>query len=312
MISQLKTELASTPSRKTGIKVLLITVSALVAFAANSVLCRFALGTGIIDAAAFTSIRLIAGAVVLCLIILLRTSHRQHNSKGSWFASFMLFTYAITFSYAYIDLDTGIGALILFGAVQISMICFSIMRGNRLKITEWCGVVIACVGLVYLVLPGISTPSALGFLLMTTAGCAWGVYTLIGRGSVNPLADTVYNFLRTLPLVIILVIITYSTFHFTVQGVALAAVSGGITSGLGYTIWYTALRDLTATQAAVAQLSVPVIAALGGVIFMEELITLRLSISSIMILGGIFLVVIGPSLTHQRLPKEPLSQKGEN
>lgn len=286
-------ELVNATSRKIIVKVFLVTVCALVAFAANSVLCRFALGTGAIDAAGFTSIRLVSGAVVLVLILFLRTNHLPTTTQGSWFAGFMLFLYAITFSYAYIDLDTGTGALILFGAVQITMICLSIIKGNRLTISEWFGVVIACMGLIFLVLPGVSAPSVLGFLLMTTAGIAWGVYTLKGRGSENPLADTAYNFLRTLPLVMILVIITFREFHFTAHGVVLAMVSGGITSGVGYTIWYIALRNLTATQAAVAQLSVPLIAALGGVIFMAELVTFRLTISSIMILGGIFLVVMG-------------------
>lgn len=286
-------ELVDVPSRKIIVKVFLVTVCALVAFAANSVLCRFALGTAAIDAAGFTSIRLVSGAVVLFLIFLLRTKHLSTTTKGSWFAGFMLFLYAITFSYAYINLDTGTGALILFGAVQITMICLSIIKGNRLLIAEWFGVVIACMGLVCLVLPGVSTPSALGFLLMTTAGIAWGVYTLKGRGSKNPLADTTYNFLRTLPLVIFLLIVTFRDLQFTAHGATLAIVSGGITSGVGYTIWYIALRNLTATQAAVAQLSVPVIAALGGVIFMAEQITFRLSISSLMILGGIFLVVMG-------------------
>jgi drug/metabolite transporter (DMT)-like permease len=293
MTSDSKFERVNVPSQRIIAKVFLVTVCALVAFAANSVLCRFALGTGGIDAAGFTSVRLVSGAVVLFLIFRLRTNQLPKSAKGSWLAGLMLFLYAITFSYAYIDLDTGTGALILFGAVQISMICLSIIQGNRLIIVEWFGMAIACMGLVYLVLPGVSAPSALGFLLMTTAGIAWGVYTLKGRGSENPLADTAYNFLRTLPLVMILVIITFRDFHFTAHGVTLAIVSGGITSGVGYTLWYIALRNLTATQAAVAQLSVPLIAALGGIIFMAESITIRLSISSIIILGGIFLVVMG-------------------
>lgn len=281
-----------TLSQKSFVKVVVLTVCALTAFAANSVLCRLALGAGAIDAAGFTIVRLVSGAVVLFLIVLLQANNGQ-TTKGSWFAGFLLFLYAMTFSYAYINLDTGTGALILFGAVQITMICLSIIAGNKLLPTEWIGVIIAFAGFVYLVLPGVAAPSALGFLLMATAGIAWGVYTLKGRGSVNPLADTTYNFLRTMPLVIILVFFTFRDFHYTPYGVALAIVSGGVTSGLGYTIWYIALRNLTATQAAVAQLSVPVIAALGGIIFMAESITFRLSISSLLILGGIFLVVVG-------------------
>ena len=282
--------------RNIFLKVLVSTISALIAFAANSVLCRLALGTGAIDAAGFTIIRLISGAVVLSLLFLLQANKNPTPARGSWFAGFMLFLYAITFSYAYINLDTGTGALILFGAVQITMICLSIIAGNRLALTEWIGMGIAFLGLVYLLLPGVSAPSAIGFLLMTTAGIAWGFYTLKGHGSVNPLADTAYNFLRTLPLVIILITITFRSFHYTAQGMALAIVSGGVTSGVGYTIWYSALKKLTTTQAAVAQLSVPVLAALGGVLFMAEVITLRLSIASFMILGGILLVVMGRHL----------------
>lgn len=279
-------------SQKRFVKVVVLTVCALIAFAANSVLCRLALGAGAIDAAGFTIVRLVSGALVLFLILLLQVNNGQ-TTKGSWFSGFLLFLYAITFSYAYINLDTGTGALILFGAVQITMICLSIVAGNKLLPTEWFGVAIAFVGLVYLVLPGVAAPSAHGFMLMATAGIAWGVYTLKGRGSENPLADTTYNFLRTMPFVVIIVFFTFRDFHYTAYGLALAIVSGGVTSGLGYTIWYIALRNLTATQAAVAQLSVPVIAALGGVIFLAESITLRLSISSLLILGGIFLVVMG-------------------
>jgi drug/metabolite transporter (DMT)-like permease len=205
----------------------------------------------------------------------------------------MLFLYAITFSFAYISLDTGTGALILFGSVQITMILLSLVSGNRLHITEWAGVTIAFMGFVYLFLPALTTPSAIGFLLMTAAGIAWGVYTLKGRDSRNPLMDTAYNFLRTIPLVIILAIVTMKKGQYSSEGILLAVLSGGITSGIGYTIWYIALGELSATQAAVVQLLVPVIAALGGVLFVSEAITLRLTVSAIMILGGILMVALG-------------------
>ena len=205
----------------------------------------------------------------------------------------MLFLYAITFSFAYISLETGIGALILFGSVQITMILASLISGNRLHYSEWIGVVIAFSGFVYLVLPGLTTPSLMGFILMTVAGIAWGIYTLLGRGSNNPLSDTAHNFLRTLPFVAVLIAITFQNSNLSQEGILLAALSGGIASGIGYTVWYIALRGLSITHAAVIQLFVPVLAAVGGVLFANELISLRLVLSSTMILGGIMAVVMG-------------------
>ena len=275
------------------VRTLVFTILALIAFAANSVLCRLALGTEAIDASSFTVIRLLSGALVLLAILTISNNKKSLSSKGSWFSSSMLFLYAITFSFAYITLDTGTGALILFGSVQITMIMLSLITGNRLHITEWLGVSFAFTGFVYLVLPGVSTPSIMGFLLMTVAGIAWGVYTLKGRDSENPLVDTTYNFIRTIPVVIVLAIITMHNAYYSTEGIVLAILSGAIASGIGYTIWYIALGGLSATQAAVVQLLVPVIAALGGVIFVSEAITLRLTISALMILGGILLVVLG-------------------
>ena len=274
-------------------KTSIFTGLALIAFAANSVLCRLALGEKTIDAASFTVIRLLSGALVLLVILKIKNNNNCSHSRGSWPASLMLFLYAITFSFAYITLDTGTGALILFGSVQITMLLLSLISGNRLHISEWMGLLLAFTGFVYLILPGVTTPSVMGFLLMAVAGIAWGIYTLIGRGSDNPLMDTSYNFLRTIPFVIILVIIAAQNAHYSTNGILLAALSGGIASGIGYTIWYIALGGLSATQAAVVQLAVPVIAALGGVIFVSEAITLRLILSGLMILGGILLVVLG-------------------
>ena len=266
---------------------------ALIAFAANSVLCRLALGNEAIDASSFTVIRLLSGTIVLLIIIATSRNIKGSSEKGSWTASFMLFLYAITFSYAYISLDTGTGALILFGSVQITMILLSLISGTRLHYIEWAGVTIAFTGFVYLIMPGITAPSAVGFLLMTVAGIAWGIYTLKGHGSKNPLMDTAYNFLRTTPLVILLAITTIANVNYSSEGIFLASLSGGITSGIGYTIWYIALGGLSSTQAAVLQLSVPVIAALGGVIFVSEAITSRLTLSATMVLGGILMVILG-------------------
>lgn len=266
---------------------------ALIAFAANSVLCRLALGNEAIDASSFTVIRLLSGTIVLLIIISTTRNTTGTSSKGSWAAGFMLFLYATTFSYAYISLDTGTGALILFGSVQITMILLSLISGTRLHITEWAGVAIAFTGFIYLILPEITTPSIVGFMLMTVAGIAWGIYTLKGRSSKSPLMDTAYNFLRTTPFVLLLAISTINNVNYSSEGIVLALLSGGITSGIGYTIWYIALGGLSSTQAAVLQLSVPVIAALGGVIFVFEAITFRLTISAAMVLGGILIVVLG-------------------
>ena len=209
----------------------------------------------------------------------------------------MLFLYAITFSFAYIRLETGTGALILFGWTQITIILVTLVSGNRLRFVEWIGVIVSFGGFVYLVLPDVATPSLPGFILMTLAGIAWGLYTLNGRGSTHPLSDTGYNFIRTVPLVIVVGILFFQSLQFSQTGILLACLSGGIASGVGYTIWYTALRGLTPTQAGVVQLLVPVIAALGGVIFISELITARLVIASILILGGILTVILGRKLS---------------
>lgn len=274
-------------------KIIFLTSLALIAFAANSVLCRLALGGEAIDPASFTIVRLLSGTFVLLLITKFTTLTDEISPKSSWVTSFMLFLYAITFSYAYISLDTGTGALILFGAVQITMISLSIFSGTRLHTFEWIGVVIAFVGFICLVLPGVSSPPILGFSLMTLSGVAWGIYTLRGRNSKNPLMDTAYNFLRTTPFVLVLTILAVGSMDFSYQGILLASISGGITSAIGYTIWYIALGGLSSTQAAVLQLSVPVIAALGGVVFVSEAITLRLTLSAAMVLGGILIVILG-------------------
>ena len=274
-------------------RTVILTILALIAFAANSVLCRLALDEQSIDAASFTVIRLLSGAFVLFLSLKISNRQKIVYTKTSWAAALMLFLYAATFSFAYMTLETGTGALILFAAVQVTMIFGSILIGNRLHLSEWLGMAIAFAGFVYLVLPGINTPSSAGFVLMTVAGIAWGIYCLIGRSSVNPLADTAGNFLCTVPLAVALAIVCLQNSHYSAEGVVLAILSGGIASGVGYTIWYMALIGLSATQAAVTQLSVPVIAALGGVLFVSEAITLRLTISSLVILGGILTVVLG-------------------
>ncbi|MEH6595374.1 MAG: DMT family transporter [Colwellia polaris] len=285
--------------QSTYIKIIASTVFALFAFAANSVFCRLALGDEAIDATSFTSVRLFSGIIVL-FILMQFTSHvskpqssLKANAKGSWLAAIMLFTYAVTFSFGYISLDTGTGALILFGAVQITMILFNVISGSRLHYSEWLGLTCAFIGFVYLILPSITTPSLTGFILMSVSGMAWAFYTLLGRKSKHALSDTAFNFLRTSPFILILVLLSFNNLHISSNGFLLAVLSGAIASGIGYFVWYIALSGLSVTQAAVLQLFVPIIAALGGVIFTSESITLRLIESSILVLGGILLVILG-------------------
>jgi drug/metabolite transporter (DMT)-like permease len=274
-------------------KTLFLTVLALLAFAGNSVLCRLALNDDVIDAASFTSIRLFSGIVFLLFIVLIKTRKRINIKDGNWLSSFLLFLYAITFSYAYISLDTGTGALILFGSVQITMIVFSLIKGRKFLLVEWLGLLFAILGLVLFLLPGASAPPLTGFVLMALSGVAWGFYTIIGKNTQKPLIDTANNFLRTLPFIVLISLLSFDSMYLSNQGIILAIISGAITSGLGYAIWYSALAGLSVTQAANVQLSVPIIAAFGGILFSNEIITLKLLTSSLLVLGGIFVVTMG-------------------
>jgi drug/metabolite transporter (DMT)-like permease len=278
-------------------KTILLTVLALLAFAGNSVLCRLALNDNIIDAASFTSIRLFSGAIFLLLLISInvhKSPQKIINIKaGSWLSALFLFIYAGAFSYAYISLDTGTGALILFGSVQVTMILSDIFKGKKLLLAEWLGLIIAFIGLIILLMPSASAPSLTGFLLMAISGIAWAFYTLAGRGSKTPLVDTTNNFLRTLPFIGLLMLLTLSNIELSNQGILLAIISGTVTSGLGYAIWYSALSGLTVKHAAIIQLSVPVIAAIGGVIFSNETINIELITSSFLVLGGVLTVIMG-------------------
>ena len=278
-----------------------LTSCALICFAANSILCRLALGAQQIDANAFTLIRLLSGAITLLFLLALnrRSSattnakpHTPEEQKGSWLSAYLLFQYAICFSFAYTLLSAASGAIILFGTVQLTMIMISMYKGNRLHIFEWLGIIIAFGGFVYLLFPGISAPSPLGFYLMLLAGIAWGGYTLRGRHSQNPLSDTTWNFVRSLPFILVLLLFFWSKLHFNRQGVLLAIASGSIASGIGYAIWYKVLPSLRATQAAVVQLMVPILTSIAGIVWVSEPITLRFAIAAVMILGGILLVII--------------------
>lgn len=271
---------------------MLLTALAMIAFAGNSLLCRMALKHTTIDPATFTLIRVLSGAVALWLIVRMRTGSRVRG--GSWPSALALFAYAAAFSFAYVDLSAGMGALLLFGAVQATMILVGLWRGERLSAGQNIGLVTALGGLVALLLPGLSAPPLASALLMVCSGVAWGVYSLRGKGAGDPLAATTGNFLRAVPFAAVSSLVLLSTARVDAQGIAYAIASGALTSGVGYAIWYAALRELTATNAATVQLSVPVLAAIGGIVLLGEPISLRLFIASIAVLGGIALVVVRP------------------
>jgi drug/metabolite transporter (DMT)-like permease len=311
-------------------KIFLYTTFALVCFAFNSILCRLALRSDEIDAISFTSIRLLSGAVTLffaAAVFIKRTGAQasrlptsesdvdtidgspqnipadalnasgdacapvEKTKRGNWLSAFFLFAYAICFSFAYIDLTTGTGALILFGSVQATMIVVALVRGERPRIPEWLGLVIALGGLVYLVFPGLSAPPIFSSLVMMFAGIAWGFYTLRGKGSVNALADTAGNFVRTVPMILLISVPFLAKIHLSPKGIIFAVLSGAIASGIGYSVWYAALKFHTSTRAAILQLSVPVLTAVLGVVFLSEEIAMRLILATVLILGGIALAI---------------------
>ncbi|MGH7726614.1 MAG: DMT family transporter [Candidatus Eiseniibacteriota bacterium] len=298
----------------------ILTVAALVAFAANSLLCRLALGAGRIDAATFTTVRLVSGTVTLFAILALtqrerfRTARVRRAGANAWLAGALLFLYAAPFSFAYLDLSAGTGALLLFGAVQATMIAAGLVSGERPRPREWLGLLLAIAGLVMLVLPGLTAPAPFAAALMLGAGVAWGRYSLLGRGAPDPLFETARNFaLASIPALALsafaLVIgspfgagstletgpVTALRPHVTAQGIGLAIASGAVASGLGYVAWYAALRSLSATRAATLQLAVPVLAATGGVLFLGERVGWRLVASAVLILGGVALAVTVPA-----------------
>jgi drug/metabolite transporter (DMT)-like permease len=268
------------------------TSAAMVAFAGNSVLTRLALGHGQIDAATFSTLRIAGGAGMLLVTTALAESGKVRLT-GSWASAAVLFFYTIPFSFAYNSLTAGTGALILFALVQVTMMVAAVSAGERPHWSQWMGLALALCGLIYLVFPGLKAPSLAGSVLMAIAGIMWGVYSLRGRGSVNPLQLNMSNFIRTLPLVFVVNLLVGSQIHMTTSGVLLALGAGAITSGLGYVLWYTALRNLTAMRAAIVQLMVPVLAGTGGVLLLGEAISLRLVVSGVIVLGGIALALTG-------------------
>ena len=270
----------------------LATCVAMIAFAGNSLLCRVALRDTAIDAASFTSVRIVSGALVLWLIVRLRQQPGTAAGSGNWPSALALFVYAAAFSFAYLGLSAGTGALLLFGAVQATMIGVGLWRGERFSLSQMTGLLLACTGLIGLLLPGLSAPPPLSAALMLASGVAWGIYSLRGKVAGDPTRITAGNFLRATLPALLLGALGMHEGRMDTAGLVYAIASGALTSGMGYAIWYVAIRGLRATTAATVQLSVPVIAALGGTLFLGEAVTARLMLASVAILGGIALVIM--------------------
>jgi drug/metabolite transporter (DMT)-like permease len=265
------------------------TALAMLAFAANSLLCRLALKHTSIDAASFTTVRILSGALLLWLLMQARTT--PHGKHGSWRSAAALFIYVATFSFAYLSLSAGTGALLLFGAVQVTMILAGFIAGEHISRLQSAGFIAALAGLVILVLPGVLAPTPAGSALMLLSGVAWGMYSLFGRGAADAASATAGNFLRAVPMAIGLSLLTLPWLKLDASGVLYAVMSGALASGLGYVIWYRVVREMSAITASTVQLSAPVIAAVGGIILLDEALTLSLLIASPLILGGIGLVL---------------------
>ena len=303
------------PSKVKSTRILIFTLLAMIAFASNSLLCRVALKENSIDPATFTFLRICSGAVALWLIMSVRKKMIVERTAsplgetfssssfvarhlllryGNWSSAAALFVYASGFSFAYTSLSAGTGALLLFGAVQATMILWGLHKGERLNSIQIVGFILAVTGFVVLVFPGLSAPSLAGSILMLAAGVAWGIYSLRGKGERNPASATTGNFIRAVPFAAALSIVFAGWTHLNLAGIAYAMVSGAVTSGLGYVIWYSALPGLKTASAATVQLSVPALAATGGILLLGEPITVRYMLASVAVLGGITLVVATP------------------
>ena len=276
-------------------QLLMLAAMAMLAFAANSLLCRVALAGEYIDAATFTLVRIAAGATVLCL--LLRAKSGRLALGGSYLGGAALFGYAGAFSFAYVNLSTGTGALLLFGAVQVSMIGYGLWSGEHLRRLQFMGGSLAFAGLIWLLLPGVEAPPMLSAFIMLAAGLCWAVYSIIGKRASDPTAATAGNFLRATPFALLLFILLGNTESLTATGILCALASGALASGLGYALWYAVLPLLPTSTAATIQLSVPVLAALGGALFLNEALNLRFAISAIAVLGGIGVFIISKPRT---------------
>ncbi len=284
----------------------LYTLIAILAFTANAIICRWTLDSGLIDPVSFSSLRLGAGAVMLFIVMALSAkqqasktqikSTKLSSQKGDWKTSGYLFIYALTFSYGYVAISTATGALILAGVVQLTMIGHALRNGDRLHGAEWLGLILALIGLVYLMYPKLTSPSWWGLVMMILSAYTWAIYCLNGRHSLNPVTETAYNFYRTLPMILVLMVVSFAftnVINFTPLGITMALFSGGVTSGLAYIIWYKALPRLASSLASACQLLVPLFAAFGASWFIGEPITLHFLLAATMMLGGLALVLIG-------------------
>lgn len=278
------------------VETIALTLLALVAFAFNSILTRMALGAHEIDALSYTAVRLGSGAIMLALLVRLQAGGFAPLRGRALGGALILFLYAVPFSLAYLRLGASVGALVLFGTVQITMIVWGIARGERPRARAWVGLVLATGGLIWLTLPSATSPDPLGTALMAIAGIGWGAYSLAGIRAGEPLAANARSFVRALPPALLLCLLTIHSLSATARGVFLGAVAGAVTSGLGYVVWYRALRGLSATQAAIVQLSVPVIAAFGAMVLLHETPSARLAVSTLAVLGGLALVISGRPL----------------
>lgn len=274
----------------TSLRLALLTTLAMLAFAGNSLLCRLALASSGLDAASFTTLRILSGSILLAFLVALRSS--KSTLSGNWISAASLLVYAAGFSFAYTVLTAATGALLLFGAVQATMIGYGLAFGERPSGRQLAGIVLALGGLLVLFLPGLETPPLMGSLLMAVAGISWGVYSLRGRSGGDPTGATAGNFVRAVPLAAAISLLMWRSASWDAIGAAYAVASGALASGAGYAIWYTVLPSLRATSAATIQLSVPALAALGGVIFLGEPVSVRLALSSMAILGGVALYVL--------------------
>ncbi|MDO7596887.1 MAG: DMT family transporter [Pseudomonadota bacterium] len=292
--------------RRYFLQTTLYTLIAILGFSANAIICRWTLDNGFIDPVSFTSFRLGAGAVMLFIVMALSAGRQTNKNKiktttvpsqkGDWKTSIYLFIYALTFSYGYVAISTATGTLILAGVVQLTMIGYALRNGDKLHGAEWLGLILALIGLVYLMYPKLTSPSWWGLVMVIISAYTWASYSLNGRHSLNPITDTAYNFYRTLPMVLLLIAVTLAftdVINLTPIGMAMAILSGGVTSGLGYIIWYKALPRLSSSLASACQLLVPLFAAFGAHWLIDEAITLHFLIAAAMMLGGLALVLIG-------------------
>ena len=271
------------------IKLVLLAALAMTAFAANSLLCRMALVETDIDPASFTFWRLTSGALMLILLVVMR--NQKPLQEGNMASAIALFVYAAGFSFAYVSMTTGAGALLLFGAVQVTMISWGLFKGERMSALQWGGFLLALIGLILLLLPNAAVPQLSSALMMLAAGIAWGVYSLKGKGAKFPIEATAGNFIRATPLALVLLVIFWPGGEFHAEGMAYAVASGAIASALGYALWYSILVHIAAIKAATLQLSVPVLAVFAGWLFLDEPVTLRIILSSLAVIGGVAMVI---------------------